>query len=434
MVQFCFRRFRCARPPFPITRSEIDADPTWLLRKLETEQGLAAGTFKGFVSAAPPREKNKADHTFLATILNESGERVLRVVVKSCFLRMPRWFRIFASMGPSPEYIFYTRIQKELQFIDDGKPFLSAPRSLLTLDSRPHTHHFVVLEFVEGEVYRDSEGADPEHAKKMLQAVATLHAFYWGARSPTCQSLKGSAINLVDNCISLTKFKPLWQALRDYLAEYLPSTLCHGDCRLGNTLWPSDESQANSVLFLDWEMHMRTDALWDVVYFLWSSVPPKSEAASGEGSLSTAEMTYVEAWRERVNERLPSGSSPLPADLLPLLLCAQLRFMFYIGILAALNVAAEWQDNNDADHLAWAEYITRRSERYFEAEVMHSHLSKVLDVFRPNSAPFLPLLQDLASEAEKARRERKEELAATVGGVRSEQESSALLASANSSS
>merc|ERR1711969_42103 len=94
----------------------------------------------------------------------------------------------------------------------------------------------------------------------------------------------------------LRRFRPLWDALEACLAVGIPGTVCHGDCRFGNTLWPSDERDPR-VFFLDWEMHMWKDALWDVVYFVWLSVPPQEEVASAEGPMSSTDWSYVNAWR-----------------------------------------------------------------------------------------------------------------------------------------
>ena len=396
-------------------------------------------------TSAPPREEEKVTHTFLATVRG-GDQRSLDLVVKSCLLRAPWLIRLLFSCLPSPEYVFYTLVQRELPAPDDGKPYLAAPKAVIALDSRPHAHHFLVLERIHGRVYTDYDGATGAQAKKFLEAVASMHAHFWGQDgggiAQEVKRINSAPVALVPKIMFLTplrRFKHCWQTIEACLAAGMPGTICHGDCRFGNTLWPDDE-QDPRVFFLDWEMHMWKDCLWDVIYFIWLSVPPQEDAAPGEGPLSAADWALVDAYRARMAELLPPGAAsadaaarqaataaatsprskrkrfeeildesrrmkeaafPSDAVFTQLLALAQLRYAFFVAVVVAVGAADEWEDNNPKDHRVWTRNIALRQDRMWERELATGEMAATLDAFAPDGRPWAATLRALHEEGER---------------------------------
>merc|ERR1712216_365357 len=98
---------------------------------------------------------------------------------------------------------------------------------------------------------------------------------------------------------------------------------------------------------------------------------------------------------------LPPGAPPPPASLEAFVLCAEMRFLLYLGLLVALKVKEEWTDNNAADHAAWERNLKIRSERFWARELASGPLATALDAFRPEQAPFAPRLERLWAEAQR---------------------------------
>jgi len=393
--------------PFPKDRNALLRDPEFLFRCLECRGLAAAGSLTEIETTAPPREADKLNHTFLATV--SGGEAAsLEVVVKSCLLRAPLWLRVVFSLFPSPEYTFYSLVQEHLPEPTDGKPFLAAPKAELALDSRRHSHHFLVLRRIAGNVYTDYDGATRDHAHKFLQAVATMHGHFWGKEDSVLgkqvRQINSAPVALVPKIIFLTplrRHRVTWDALEACLAASLPGTICHGDCRYGNTLWPTDESDPR-VYFLDWEMHMWKDALWDVVYFLWLSVRPKESVGPLEGSLASTDWEYINAWRQRLCTFLPDSQHiPSGPSFETLMKLAQLRYAFFVAVVVAIGAADEWEDNNPLDHQVWTKNIALRQDRLWERELKTGEIAAALDEFSPEHSPWKPRLFDLYQEGVK---------------------------------
>jgi aminoglycoside phosphotransferase (APT) family kinase protein len=143
---------------------------------------------------------------------------------------------------------------------------------------------FYVMERVTGEVITDSvpEGLDTEEqraavAEELVRGLVELHAVDW-----TALGLEGFGKPTGYLERQLRRFTGLWehnrtreisemdevgQWLADHLPESPPSTIVHGDYRLGNTMFAA-EAPARLVAILDWEMATIGDPLADIGYMM----------------------------------------------------------------------------------------------------------------------------------------------------------------------
>ena len=147
---------------------------------------------------------------------------------------------------------------------------------------------------------------------------------------------------------------------------------------------------------------MWKDALWDLVYFVWLSVPPQEAAAPGEGPLSAADWGHIDAWRGRCRELLPADKAfPTPDAFKELLALAQLRYAFFVAVVVAVGAADEWEDNNPQDHQVWTRNIALRQDRMWERELSTGEMAATLDRFAPRGRPWSETLLALHHEGER---------------------------------
>ena len=163
-------------------------------------------------------------------------------------------------------------------------------------------HRFVlVLEDLGGMSSIDQiDGASPEQAKTAIRAIARMHGHYWdkvaqppvsvfndpaNSRDPTLtQSIYQTSLP-----VAIRRFGGYFTGAMRRLAEEYgsrlaahravvaagPQTFTHGDYRLDNMLFRSD-ADANNDAFavVDWQVCGISSGLYDVAYFLSSSVDP----------------------------------------------------------------------------------------------------------------------------------------------------------------
>lgn len=162
------------------------------------------------------------------------------------------------------------------------------------LDAR-RGRNVIVLEDLHGAAtFRDiREPVDSSQAAAVIDALADLHAAFWGttrfggdlqrlrARSPASErlgnafvgrvlgNLKGHAADVVPaNVQRASRVVIERRAEIDAVwTRELPSTLCHGDPHRGNLFFEGDTPG-----FLDWQAVMAGPGLRDVSYFLVSSM------------------------------------------------------------------------------------------------------------------------------------------------------------------
>ncbi len=201
--------------------------------------------------------------------------------------------------------------------------------TLLYGDYEPRTDRFVlVLEDLRAMATADQiVGASAEQAKRAIRGIARLHGHYWnkvdqpelsGARqelSPQYRPLV-QIVYLSNLLPTLRHFGGIFsaemrrfaEAYGPHVAEHMgilaagPLTFCHGDYRLDNMFFGDGEAFA----VIDWQVSAIQSSLYDVAYFLATSVASDvrrevEREALGEyhdivRTLGAKDLTFEDCW------------------------------------------------------------------------------------------------------------------------------------------
>lgn len=149
--------------------------------------------------------------------------------------------------------------------------------------AKKHTrsgHMCLVLKHLDYDHFAETDPISVNHAQRAIEALATLHAHYWGLKVPGSDQFKNISPTVIDyfcSRFSGKRAKILQKVMRLCWLQGIeqPQTLVHGDARIGNMLF--DRSSDNTVL-IDWQAVRPHKCAWDIVYFMMFSLPPKMRA------------------------------------------------------------------------------------------------------------------------------------------------------------
>ena len=191
------------------------------------------------------------------------------------------------------EYDYYRTIASHLP--------IRSP-ALLYGDFDDRDHHFVlVMEDLRGMAAADQvQGASPTEARTALRAIARMHGAYWNrVHEPPVSELQDSAnperLLLVQQVYQASlpaafetlgslfpdRMRRMAEAYGDGMPAHVgalsagPLTFSHGDFRLDNMFFGAgaDDFAVDDFAVVDWQVCGVRNALYDVAYFLSSSVP-----------------------------------------------------------------------------------------------------------------------------------------------------------------
>jgi hypothetical protein len=154
-----------------------------------------------------------------------------------------------------------------------------------------HTGSVILLpDLSDHRAYPLVDGASPQVAKAALQALAALHARWWGAPpmpEPDLAAEFGFAAHWSAFRAARPDLPAGLLALGDRLAmgqapHLAPRTLTHGDAHLENLLMAPN----GAAVWLDWQMAGAGMAVADVCYFLTASLDPATRRASEDDLLA----------------------------------------------------------------------------------------------------------------------------------------------------
>lgn len=215
------------------------------------------------------------------------------------------------------------------------------------------------------QVVTDWVGGSFEQLRAVAVAAAGMHAQWWARTShdigtswiPAKQGLDYA--NFVGGFIKSEPewYKEIWTALQRYF-EAVPVTLVHGDCRLGNMMFPTLPGIARSekpaeaaegvppVVFSDWEATNVGPALWDLAYLCTLSQGAKERRERQSALLS--------AYLAALGSGMPGQVTPVsPAEGLEQLELLQL-VLFYVSASVTKNRLWSGHGNTTKDGMAWA--------------------------------------------------------------------------------
>ena len=237
------------------------------------------------------------------------------------------------------EYAYYRRIAPHV-------PVRSPV--LLYGDFDDHNHRFVLaLEDLADLVSVDQlDGASAEQASTAVRAAARLHARYWNRvgqppvsgfhdsanpeRRPLVRDMYQASLRPALERFGHIFPQPMRRLAEEYgqrIVEHLdaiaagPRTFAHGDFRLDNMFFGADGSEDFAVV--DWQVCGIASGLYDVAYFLSSSVAPEVRREIERDALaeyheivraSAAEgFTWEDCWRAYRQNTLSCFQTPIIA-------------------------------------------------------------------------------------------------------------------------
>lgn len=249
-------------------------------------------------------------------------------------MRTARTLRLYQR-----EYAYYRRIAPHAP--------IRSP-ALLYGDFDAHSHRFVlVLEDLRDLASVDQlDGASPEQAKTAVRAVARLHGRYWnkvdqppvsGFHESTSPERRPLVRDVYQASLSpaLDRFghifpQPMRRLAEKYgqrIVEHLgaisagPRTFAHGDFRLDNMFFAAVGGDDFAVV--DWQVCGISSGLYDVAYFLSSSVAPEvrreiERAALAEyhgiiRDMGAEDFTSEDCWRSYRQNMLGCFLTPIIA-------------------------------------------------------------------------------------------------------------------------
>lgn len=141
----------------------------------------------------------------------------------------------------------------------------------------------------------EADGCPADLAITTVDAMAALHARFWGDEATAAAAIRRTPPNVIDWLAAQLPGPdaPLFAAMlrsawhHDSVA---PSTVQHGDARVGNQLFvpdlrPGAGEGARRCVLIDWQAARRGKGVFDVVYFLVLSVEPEVRRRHGRALL-----------------------------------------------------------------------------------------------------------------------------------------------------
>ena len=328
-----------SRPAIPATAEDITA--AWM------QQALAAGGLAGAEGIESVSVENiGAGVGFVGTILRchlsfhgDAGVLPESVIVKLHSshpetVQTARRLRLYER-----EYAFYGKMASQAP--------IRSP-ALLHGDFDDRDHRFVlVLEDLRGMTTADQvAGASATQAKTALRAIARMHGAYLNRvdQPPISHfhdSAKPDRRRLVQRVYQASlavvferfgslfspRMKGLAREYGEHLIEHMDAlavgqlTFSHGDFRLGNMFFSADGSDDFAVV--DWQVCGVRSGLYDVAYFLSSSVPIEvRRAVEAEAvaeyhdivrSVAATDLSPEECWRSYRQNMLRCFQTPIIA-------------------------------------------------------------------------------------------------------------------------
>lgn len=289
-------------PPFPVDGDGLGGD--WLARTL----GLDASTTHDVDVERIGEGRGHMGSAYRVSFRCRHGDHPVESVV----VKLP------ASNSAARETAerggLYVR---EFRFFDEIAPHgtIRAPRCLAA--GYDATSGFVLVLEDLGHAHEVDQiaGLSAEHAAVLLGQLARFHAAWWAA--PALGSMtwatRHTDVHRIENLSQLLRTG--WPRLCDELADHLPphayrigmamaarlpiafgalsaepQTLLHGDLRLDNLLFESNDGPSEAVV-LDWQSVSLGAAALDVSYFLSQNLAPEVIASQGEQLLETYAST-----------------------------------------------------------------------------------------------------------------------------------------------
>jgi Ecdysteroid kinase-like family len=275
-----------------------------------------------------PSQPDQVTASWLTTILNDSGALASGRAVTGCsygnvgeiegllgiVARFVLTYDGVDDHAPGPETLvvkFATAVEanraigmntrmyeREVRFLNDVAPSVNVPMPICHFADVDPSNGDVVVVLEDLRDYKAGDqvdGVDAVGIKRIIDAIAPLHAAYWGK---TDQPILANAMRVDTNYIEpfMPGVEAMWEnGVRLFSHVMAPDvvpecgrfvgrlrevfrwngrctqTLVHGDVRLDNVMWGYGADQ-HPVMLIDWQNVMVSNPLQDLAYLMGQSV------------------------------------------------------------------------------------------------------------------------------------------------------------------
>lgn len=211
----------------------------------------------------------------------------------------------------------------------------------------PSNNFVLILEDLNYLATQDQiDGATEEHAKIAVRAIAQLHGQYWNRldllpafflqhsarrkNAPLVKAVYQASLRPTFERFAHAFPAPMRQLAQEFGNSYIeytaasaadPVTLGHGDYRLDNMFF--DPAGSDDLVVIDWQVCGLSSGLYDVAYFLSSSVEPQvrrsierdlvAEYHQIINSISAQDYSLADCWRSYRRSMLACFLTPVVA-------------------------------------------------------------------------------------------------------------------------
>ena len=290
-----------------------------------------------------------------------SGEEKMEVFIKLPTAR--RWSAIAkaaisAIYSDAKEVAFHNTVFPELARQAGGRKNLgfAVPKNLLATWNRRFDRAILIQECVDMNRYHsrpDWMNADVRMVECILDCATDLHRRTWRLQRVPPKILaefpEKSGVDWLNTgmapiiCAAPSSFRKMWSAIKKRTARE-PSTISHGDCRLGNCLFTSDYSK---VILTDWEVNSITYYLWDVSYCMICSLTPEDRRKH--------EKEIIGRYLDKIRKDPAIDKAPSLESAMELHLISLIVVNFFGGLIAVFGGVGEKQGNSENDMKSWSE-------------------------------------------------------------------------------
>jgi thiamine kinase-like enzyme len=265
-------------------------------------------------------------------------------------------------------------LQRELDFfksIGRLQHVLPCPTSVALGGNFAANRLCLVLDYVAGGIVTpDHTGANEYQALTVLKSAAKMHGYFWGmnnekgAKSSVVLGNARSVVNDVEEelkeeetdrewiameivsfldkinarcgleyfsfirpCLDKKEepieFLKLWDGIELWFkSQNIPTTVVHGDCRLGNMMFIGKEKNQNptesgQILFTDFEAVNVAPFLWDMVYFTVLCQTPESRKERHDMLLKEYLKSLKKTYLRTVSQRKKYNGTIIEEDQMP---------------------------------------------------------------------------------------------------------------------
>jgi hypothetical protein len=264
--------------------------------------------------------------------------------------------------------------EREIRFYEDLAPVIDMgvpKRYYSAMDIAGDEYLLLIEDLAPAIVGDEASGVSIEAAELAIRSLAKFQAGWWGApkldelewmpmvNAPVHQQAQGSYqqawepfCQMFGDRISPAMLQ-IGDEMRDHVIDLLnyhepaPRTIIHGDFRGDNVFYGAGAPGTKDFYAIDWQISSRGRGIFDVAYFLCSSVDPAIRKAH--------EMRLIRLWHDIIGEKADLSNYPYEQAVEDYRVSALYMHVYTVIGLGSLDFS------NERGLLLFNEWLRRRS-------------------------------------------------------------------------